>query len=125
MIWIAIATINKNIQLKLSSLLPAEAFSGMKEAVDSGHLPRVQDLTKQGFPEDLAGHLVDHLTYLKGLYEKKVLKGGGPCAGFEKAILIYECNTEAEARTHLENDPYFKNAIFTKSYDIYLWYKVF
>jgi len=55
----------------------------MKAVIDSGHLPIVRDITKQGFPEDLAGHLpqrwglVDHLTYLKGLYEKKVLKGGG------------------------------------------------
>ncbi|MDY6862384.1 MAG: YciI family protein [Thermodesulfobacteriota bacterium] len=125
MIWVVIINISKNIQRQMAGFLSQEALNKLKAAVDSGHLPKVQDLTNQGFPEGIAHHLADHLTYSKELHEKNILKGGGPCARSEKAILIFECDTEEEVRGYVEEDPYYKNGIFIKPYDIYNWHKIF
>jgi uncharacterized protein YciI len=65
-------------------------------------------------------HLFEHLRYIESVLDKMVV--GGPCAPsdpddprqFQGSIMVYEADSEAEARAIFEGDPYVKNGVWTE-----------
>tara|TARA_B100001094_G_C18138967_1_gene776748 strand:- start:870 stop:1217 length:348 start_codon:yes stop_codon:yes gene_type:complete len=64
-------------------------------------------------------YLMAHLRYIETKLDKVVL--AGPCSPLEKgdrreyqgSIMIYDANTELEARAMFEGDPYAKNGVWS------------
>ena len=65
--------------------------------------------TRAGFATEPTAEELDamgrHFLYLKGLVEQKKALLAGPCLDAAFGIVIYEADTEAEARRIMENDP--------------------
>lgn len=65
-------------------------------------------------------HLIEHLRYVESNLDKVVI--AGPCAPsdpddgrqFQGSIMVYEAETEAEARAMFDGDPYVKNGVWSK-----------
>ena len=65
--------------------------------------------TRAGFATEPTAAEMDamgsHFQYLKGLAEEKKAFLAGPCLDAAFGIVIYEADTEEEARSIMENDP--------------------
>lgn len=65
-------------------------------------------------------HLLEHLRYIESVLDKVVV--AGPCAPsdesderqFQGSIMVYEADSEAEARALFDGDPYVKNGVWKK-----------
>ena len=65
-------------------------------------------------------HFLEHLRYVESNLSKVVV--GGPCAPsdagddrqFQGSIMVYEAESEAEARALFDGDPYVKNGVWSK-----------
>ena len=65
-------------------------------------------------------HLLEHLKYIESVLDKVVI--AGPCAPsdaadtrqFQASIMVYEADTEEEARALFDGDPYVKNGVWKK-----------
>lgn len=51
----------------------------------------------------------EHRVYLQGLLASGELWESGPFVDDKGALLVYEADSEAEARSMVDNDPYVKN----------------
>ena len=61
-----------------------------------------------------------HREYLKSLMNKGQLFACGPFTDDSGALIIYEANTDDEAESLLQNDPFHQNGIFLQ-YEIRAW----
>jgi len=66
----------------------------------------------------------DHLEGLKSQKESGLLVALGPTVDNTKVFGIYEAEDEATVRRLVEDDPYWKNGIWT-DYKVYAWNQVF
>lgn len=64
-------------------------------------------------------HLLEHLRYVESVLDKIVV--GGPCPSnqddgreFEGSIMVYKADSEDQARSLFEADPYVKNGVWSK-----------
>ncbi len=65
-----------------------------------------------------------HREYLGTLKENGQLAASGPFTDDSGALIIYETETEDEARSLIENDPFSKAGVFS-SYTLKPWNQVF
>lgn len=65
--------------------------------------------TRAGFATEPTAEEIDamsrHFQYLKGLVEERKAFLAGPCLDAAFGVVIYEADTEEEARRIMENDP--------------------
>lgn len=66
----------------------------------------------------------EHRTYLGGLREQGKLAAAGPFTDDSGALIIYEAESEAEARGLIEADPFHKAGVFAKV-ELRPWNQVF
>lgn len=66
----------------------------------------------------------DHLDGLAKLKEQGILITLGPTQDLTKVFGIYEAPDETTVREAIENDPYWKNGIWTE-YDVKEWIQAF
>lgn len=104
--------------------LPATAFEAIDQATKSGKVLELSELTAMGVAEELAQVLVDHLHHLTRLRANGELVSGGPCAGFQHAINIFEADSEAQARQLHDADPLARFGFFAID-QVYGWNQVF
>ncbi|AFY74043.1 hypothetical protein Syn7502_02019 [Synechococcus sp. PCC 7502] len=69
-------------------------------------------------------HRQDHLDNLQALKNNGQLITIGPTQNLQKVFAVYVADTEAEARSLIEADPYWQHQIWTE-YEIYEWVQVF
>lgn len=65
-----------------------------------------------------------HREYLGALKEKGQIAASGPFIDDSGALIIYETETEEEARSLIDNDPFSKAGVFA-SYTLKPWNQVF
>ncbi|MFO7172713.1 MAG: YciI family protein [Bacillota bacterium] len=75
-------------------------------------------------PEKIQAVRPAHREYLAGLKEKGKLWASGPFADDSGALIIYEAESEAEARSLVENDPFCQAGVFA-TWDLRPWRQVF
>lgn len=65
-----------------------------------------------------------HRDYLAGLRERGKLAAAGPFTDYSGALIVYEADSEQEARTLIQEDPFHKAGVFA---DLQLrpWNQVF
>jgi hypothetical protein len=122
--YVTIVNINPSQAERLRESIPAEAFLHLEEAIHSGRTPSEEELLSKGVEKEFAELLVAHLSYLKSLNDRGILESGGPCKGFNKAVNIFEADSEEKAREFQEGDPFFKYGMLS-DYEILEWNKVF
>ncbi|MEM7793543.1 MAG: YciI family protein [Cyanobacteria bacterium P01_C01_bin.118] len=66
----------------------------------------------------------DHLAGLQAQKENGILTSLGLTTDNSKVFGTYEAENEATVRQLVENDPYWKNGIWTE-YEVYEWNQVF
>ncbi|HZU78068.1 MAG TPA: YciI family protein [Dehalococcoidia bacterium] len=66
----------------------------------------------------------DHRAYLGGLRERGKLAAAGPFTDDSGALIIYEADSEDEAKQLIQSDPFHAAGVFAR-YQIYPWNQVF
>ena len=87
-----------------------------KEKATSGQSPYWLFL-----PENMAKERISHIEYNRALKKEGKLLCAGPVTDYSWALIIYAVESEEEAKTLIEGDPFFKCGYFT-DYEIYGWY---
>ena len=74
--------------------------------------------------DQIPGARPAHREYLASLREAGKLAAAGPFTDDSGALIVYEAESEADAREIIENDPFNAAGVF-KSYSIKPWNQVF
>ena len=122
--YVTVVNIDPSQAERLKKSITAGAFLYLEEAIHSGRTPSEEELLSKGVEKEFAELLVAHLSYLKDLNDRGILESGGPCKGFNKAVNIFEVDSEEKARGYQEGDPFFKNGIFSGC-EVLEWNRVF